>query len=66
MKKAAILTAIMILTAPVAVNAKHHLKGAVAGAAAGHMVGHGHAVAGAAAGAAIQHHHAKMKAHKTS
>jgi hypothetical protein len=36
---------------------KHHskLKGAVVGAAAGHMLGH-HAVAGAAAGAMIQHH----------
>ena len=63
MKMAAVVT-MLILSAPVALNAKHHLKGAVAGAAAGHMVGHGHAVAGAAAGAAIQHHHAKMKAHK--
>jgi hypothetical protein len=36
--------------------AKHHSKlgGAVAGAAAGHMLG-GHAVVGAAAGALIQH-----------
>jgi hypothetical protein len=36
---------------------KHHskLKGAVVGAAAGHMMGH-HAVAGAAAGAMVQHH----------
>jgi hypothetical protein len=36
--------------------AKHHSKlvGALAGAAAGHMLG-GHAVAGAAAGALIQH-----------
>jgi len=36
--------------------ARHHSKlgGAIAGAAAGHMLG-GHAVAGAAAGALIQH-----------
>ena len=39
---------------------KHHSKlgGAVAGAAAGHMLG-GHAVLGAAAGALIQHHRNK-------
>ena len=38
---------------------KHHsvLKGAVAGAVAGHMTHHKHgALAGAAVGAAIQHH----------
>ena len=43
---------------------KHHskLKGALVGAAAGHMMG-GHAVAGAAAGAMIQHHR-NRKVHK--
>jgi zona occludens toxin (predicted ATPase) len=40
----------------VAVAPKHHsvLGGAVAGAAAGHMLGH-HAIAGAAVGALVQH-----------
>lgn len=43
-------------TAPVAQAAPHHgkLKGALIGAAVGHVLG-GHAVAGAAAGAMIQH-----------
>lgn len=64
MKKIAIAAVALTVFSPAMVSAKHHLKGAVAGAAAGHMVGHGHAVAGAAAGSMMQHHHAKVKARK--
>ena len=47
-------------SAPVA---KHHskLKGALVGAAAGHMLG-GHAKAGAVAGVLVQHHRTKKAA----
>jgi zona occludens toxin (predicted ATPase) len=43
------------------VTPKHHsvLGGAVAGAAAGHMLGH-HAIAGAAVGALVQHERNKQ------
>jgi hypothetical protein len=45
----------------VGVTPKHHsvLGGAVAGAAAGHMLGH-HAIAGAAVGALVQHERNKQ------
>ena len=44
---------------------KHHskLKGAMVGAAAGHVLG-GHAKAGAVAGALYQHHRNKKAAHR--
>ena len=49
--------------APSAPTAKHHsaLKGAVVGAAAGHVLGH-HAVAGGVVGAMVQHHRNKKAA----
>lgn len=49
--------------APQAAPPKHHskLKGALVGAAAGHMLG-GHAKAGAVAGAMWQHHKNKKAA----
>lgn len=49
-------------TVPIDTVQKHHSKlgGAVAGAAAGHMLG-GHAVLGAAAGALIQHERNKHR-----
>ena len=49
--------------APAAPVAKHHskLKGALVGAAAGHMLG-GHAKSGAVAGALWQHHKNKKAA----
>jgi uncharacterized membrane protein YdjX (TVP38/TMEM64 family) len=37
--------------------AKGCIRGAVAGAAAGHFVGKGHAVAGATVGCVVAHHH---------
>jgi hypothetical protein len=48
---------------PAAPRVKHHskLKGALVGAAAGHMLG-GHAKAGAVAGALVQHHRNKKTA----
>jgi hypothetical protein len=49
--------------ATAAPRVKHHskLKGALVGAAAGHMLG-GHAKAGAVAGALVQHHRNKKTA----
>lgn len=38
------------------------IRGAAAGAVAGHFVGKGHAVLGAAAGCAIAHHHDSRQA----
>lgn len=64
MKKVTCLAAAVLVFSPAVVSAQGRMKGAAVGAAAGHMVGHGHAVAGAAAGAMVGHHHAKMKARK--
>ena len=57
------LSAQAAATAP---QAKHHskIKGALVGAAAGHMMG-GHAKAGAVAGALVQHHRNKKAAAAT-
>jgi hypothetical protein len=64
------LIALPLTTAPMVAQQavpKHHskLKGAVVGAAAGHMMGH-HAVAGALAGVMVQHHrnHTAIKARR--
>ena len=56
-------TALHAQAAPSAPVAKHHskLKGALVGAAAGHMLG-GHAKSGAVAGALWQHHKNKKAA----
>lgn len=54
-----------VLLAATPALAKDSLKGAAAGAAAGHFVGKGHAKAGAALGAVAGHHHGKKgKANK--
>jgi hypothetical protein len=57
-----IMATAALATTPTLAVAKGRIKGAVVGAAAGHMVGHGHAVAGAAVGSMVGHHHAKKMA----
>jgi hypothetical protein len=67
MKYAVALIVPMLLATGAPAFAKGCVRGAAAGAVAGHMVGKGHAVLGAAAGcAAVHHHYAKQAkaAHK--
>jgi hypothetical protein len=66
-KRFAVLIALPLMVASTSpALAKGCLRGAAAGAVAGHYVGKGHAVMGAMAGCAAMHHHyaAKAKAQK--
>jgi len=60
---AAVAAFSLVGTGPAA-DAKGCIKGAAAGAVAGHFVGKGHAVAGAAAGCLAGHHLARKKARR--
>lgn len=57
MKYVSLIALPMLLVAGQPASAKGCLRGAAAGAIAGHLVGKGHAVAGAAVGCAAAHHH---------
>jgi hypothetical protein len=60
---AAVAAFSLVGTGPAA-DAKGCIKGAAAGAVAGHFVGKGHAVAGAAVGCLAGRHMAKKKARR--
>ncbi len=60
----AVLPLAMLSATPA--SAKGCLRGAAAGAVAGHMVGKGHALLGAMAGCATVHHHYAKQAKATA
>ena len=57
MRKLAFIAIPLMMASAQPALAKGCLRGAAAGAAAGHFVGKGHAMLGAAAGCAAMHHH---------
>ncbi len=66
MRKIILLSLISVSTLPAMASAAGCLKGAAAGAVAGHYMGH-HAIKGALAGCVVGHYAAKgMAAHKAA
>lgn len=58
----ALLTLSVLMVSASPALAKGCIRGAAAGAVAGHYVGRGHAIAGAAVGCVVAHHHYAQQA----